>query len=104
MGILPLMNKFGGAPYICSCLLLLGRSKYALNFFFHSTRKHHPDHFVVSHERPQRMLKGCRLIFLYKEMPNPCSAITRNQSQWKQPPSATGNKINRGENSSGSAN
>ena len=39
------------------------------------------------------MLECCRSVFLDKEMANPGGAIARNQSQWKQPPSAGSNEV-----------
>jgi hypothetical protein len=40
------------------------------------------------------MFECCGSVSLNKKMANPRGAITRNESQWKQPPSATDNKVN----------
>ena len=39
------------------------------------------------------MLERCGSVLFDKKMTNPRGAITRNQSQWKQPPSAGNNKV-----------
>ena len=64
-----------------------------LNFLGHPPRQHHPDHFVVAHKRPQRILKRRRSVFLDKEVSDPGHAIARDQSQRKQPPTADRNEV-----------
>lgn len=57
-----------------------------LKFFCHPTGQHHPDHFVVTHERPERILKCGGFVFLDEEMAYPGGAVSGNQGEWKQPP------------------
>ncbi len=70
--------------------LILGFSGavHSLNFSTHPAGQHHPDHFVVTQERPERVLKGSRLVFLDKEVTYPGGAVTWNQSERKKPPPA----------------
>ncbi len=49
------------------------------------------------------MLECCGSVLLDKKMAYPRGAITRNQSKWKQPPSAAGNKVNRADDSDSGA-
>ena len=56
--------------------------------------QHHPDHFVITHERPQWILKGCRLVFLNEEMANPGGSVSRDQRERKEPPFANEDKDN----------
>ena len=52
----------------------------------HLSSQHQADHFVVTHERPKRVLKSCRFVFLDEEVTSPGSAVTWNQCQRKKPP------------------
>ena len=74
-----------------------------LNFGIHTALQHHPDHFVVAHERPQRILKSCRLVFLDEEVTDPCRAVSRDQRQRKEPPLADDDKVNNAAERDGSA-
>ena len=65
-----------------------------LNLSPHPACQHHPDHFVVADERPQRILKRGRLILLDEEMANPRGAVTRDQGQREEPPSANDDEEN----------
>ena len=73
---------------ICGCS---GRS---LNFSVDLSVQHHPDHLVVSHKRPQRILKRGRLILLDEEMGYPRQPITWNQGERNKPPSPGGGAVN----------
>jgi hypothetical protein len=66
----------------------------ARNLRIHPSGQHHPDHFVVADERPQRILKRGRLILFDEEMANPRRAVTRYQSQREEPPPANDNEEN----------
>ena len=65
-----------------------------LNLVTDPASQHQPDHFVVAHERPQRILKRCRLILLDEEMANPGGPVSRDQRQRKEPPLAHEDKDN----------
>ena len=81
-------------PVISSAPRLL----YPLYFRAHLPCDHQSDHFVVADERPQRMLKRCRSVFLDEEMAYPRGPIAGNQSQRKQPPLSHRNKCYQAKN------
>ena len=64
------------------------------HFPTHSARQHHPDHFVLAHKRPKRILKRGGLVLLDEEVANPGTAVTRDQSQRKEPPFANDDEVN----------
>jgi len=66
----------------------------SLNLVTDPAGQHHEDHLVVAHERPQRILKRCRLILLDEEMANPGGPVSRDQRQRKEPPLANEDKDN----------
>ena len=66
----------------------------ALNLTAHPAGQHHPDHFVVAHEGPERILK-CRWLILFdEEMTNPGRTISGYQSQREKPPPSNRNEVN----------
>ena len=58
-----------------------------------SPRDHHSDHLVVSHERPEWILKRRWPVFLNGEMTQPGETVTGNEPKWKQPPTATCDEV-----------
>ncbi len=58
----------------------------SFNFRSHSAGEHQRDHFVITHERPERILERRRLVFLDEEMRQPRAAVTGNEAQKEQPP------------------
>src|SRR5258705_13636392 len=56
--------------------------------------QHHKNHLVVAHERPQRILKRCRLVLLDEEMANPGGPISRDERERKKPPLVNEDKDN----------
>ena len=75
-----------------SNVLLIPRPPHSL--VTHPAGQHHKDHLIVTHERPQRILKRCRLILLDEEMANPGGPISRDQRERKEPPLANKDKDN----------
>ena len=65
----------------------------ALNFSIHPARQHQPDHLVVAHERPQRILKRCRFIFFDEEVTDPGSAVAGDERERKEPPPTADYKV-----------
>src|SRR6267142_487404 len=74
-------------------MLVQSASVDALNFAAHPSRQHQPDHLVVAHKRPQRILKSCRFIFFNEEVTNPGSAVAGYQRERKEPPPTANDKI-----------
>ena len=72
---------------------MLCRSRGPIYFSIHAASQHQPDHFVVTHKRPQRILKGSRFVFLYEEVTNPGGAVTGDETERKQPPLAGDNEV-----------
>ena len=58
-----------------------------------SSGQHQPDHFIVAHERPERVLKGGRPILFNKEVPYPGSAITGDEAEEEQPPASRRDEV-----------
>src|SRR5512132_702959 len=56
--------------------------------------QHHPDHFVITNQGPQRTLKCCRLVLLDEEVADPGGAVSGNQGERKEPPLANQDKDN----------
>ena len=55
-------------------------------FFIYSTGNHHRNHFVVAHERPERVLERRRSVFFDHKVGKPRGAVTWYECQRKKPP------------------
>src|SRR6185369_1080965 len=79
------------SPYGISEMGILPRNLFDLGT--DAPGKHQRDHFVVSHERPERILERGGFVLLNQEMREPRAAVPGHQSEQEQPPSARRNQI-----------
>src|SRR5215216_6720579 len=68
----------------------------------HAAGEHEGDHLVVAHERPERVFKCGRSVFLDQKMRQPRTAVTRHETQKEQPPLSSRNQIDQKRDARGS--
>src|ERR1044072_4229119 len=80
------------SPWGISGMGMLPRIQF-LDLRIHAARQHQGDHFVIAHERPERVLERRRLVLLDQKMREPRTAVTRHETEKEQPPSSSRNQI-----------
>lgn len=71
---------------------------HPLHFGIHFPGQHKPNHLVVAHERPERVLKRCWSILLDEEVTNPGGTVAGNEGEQEQPPTSRSQEINQKRN------
>ena len=59
----------------------------------HTASEHEGDHFVIAHERPERILERRGLVFLDEKMREPRATVTGHEAEKKEPPLADRDEV-----------